>query len=345
MKSIVNAGLFTAAMMIGTVGISYGAPIVSSSVIQGGDTIQIQGSGFGSHVNYGMGQPFLNRAWNNMESGNINDFTNSNPAGGNLRIEWNPENWQMVGTGNRPNSRYFIKKWYNPALGDRLGPLGLTETGNPTQWYTTFWFKLLPNTQSGKFFRIWGTGQDIYLCTGGTDTYIRCGSSAYGATQWASPNTVGYDLWHRIEIWMDESTQEFSVWMDGNLQFTHYDWIQPPFGANGHTWDIGNMIDDDNGSGAYCYDDIFLNYTKARVEIGNAPTWTDSTVREIQIPTSWSSSSISVKLNKGAFQTGSTAYLFVVDSDGSVSNGYPITIGTSGSGTQLSAPQNFHISQ
>ena len=39
--------------------------------------------------------------------------------------------------------------------------------------------------------------------------------------------------------------------------------------------------------------------------------------------------SIEVEINQGSFSNGETAYLVVVDSDGTASTGYPITIGSS----------------
>lgn len=43
--------------------------------------------------------------------------------------------------------------------------------------------------------------------------------------------------------------------------------------------------------------------------------------------TSWSASSIQATVRTGSFSNG-TAYLFVVDSDGNVSSGYEVTVGS-----------------
>ena len=64
--------------------------------------------------------------------------------------------------------------------------------------------------------------------------------------------------------------------------------------------------------------DVYLDYSRARVILGNAPTLDASTVREVQVPTSWSDSSISVTANLGKFADGRTAYLYVVDANGVV---------------------------
>lgn len=124
----------------------------------------------------------------------------------------------------------------------------------------------------------------------------------------------------------------FAVYMDGKLQWARERWVATNPGAyNGHTIDIGNMIDAGSTSSenhSYNYDDIYLDFTQARVELGNAPTWSGCTHREVQVPLEWSDSRIAVAVNRGSFSEGSQAYLYVVDSQGNVnSSGYPVTIG------------------
>ena len=87
-------------------------------------------------------------------------------------------------------------------------------------------------------------------------------------------------------------------------------------------------------------DNIYIDNTPQRVEVGNASTWTACTHREIQIPSAWSSNSITFSVNQGAFTSGQQAYLYVVDSTGAVNaSGYPITIGGS---IQPALPGDFN---
>lgn len=89
--------------------------------------------------------------------------------------------------------------------------------------------------------------------------------------------------------------------------------------ALGYLMEIG-------GTEAYSYwDDIYIDNSWARVEIGDNAVYDNCTHREIQIPSSWSDTSIDITVNRGSFPTGS-AYLFVVDEDGVASDGYSITI-------------------
>jgi len=98
--------------------------------------------------------------------------------------------------------------------------------------------------------------------------------------------------------------------------FTKFGWLPYFFaGDDVHTWHI-------------YLDDMFLDFTQARVEISDHATWDETvqTHKELQIPTAWSSSSVTVKINQGSFQDGQTAYLYVIDSNGNVNaQGRPIT--------------------
>lgn len=82
----------------------------------------------------------------------------------------------------------------------------------------------------------------------------------------------------------------------------------------------------------YWADDVYLDTTWARVMIGNASTFSASTIKEIQIPTSWSDGSVTVTVNSGSFGASDPAYVFVTDSTGSTSPGYAVTFGSGGGG-------------
>jgi len=66
----------------------------------------------------------------------------------------------------------------------------------------------------------------------------------------------------------------------------------------------------------YWADDVYVDTTWSRVMIGDSPVFNNCTAREIQIPTAWSGSSISVVVNTKAFPAGKPKYLFVVDQTG-----------------------------
>jgi hypothetical protein len=65
-------------------------------------------------------------------------------------------------------------------------------------------------------------------------------------------------------------------------------------------------------------DDVYIDITCARVEIGNASTWATCTHREIQIPSAWAAGELTATVNRGSFGASETVWLYVVDSDGNV---------------------------
>jgi len=85
------------------------------------------------------------------------------------------------------------------------------------------------------------------------------------------------------------------------------------------------------------YDDVYVDDTRARVEVGNASAWAACTKREVQIPIQWTKDvtpgkdEIAVTVNQGSFRYDENAWLFVVDSLGNPSAGHPITFGRSAS--------------
>jgi len=73
--------------------------------------------------------------------------------------------------------------------------------------------------------------------------------------------------------------------------------------------------------------EMYFDTTRARVEVGDATVFEDCTHREIQLPTSWTDAQITFDTNLGTFADAETAYVFVVNSGGDVTDGYEITIG------------------
>ena len=70
------------------------------------------------------------------------------------------------------------------------------------------------------------------------------------------------------------------------------------------------------------YDDIYLNNTRARIEIGNNSSWELCTIRELQkiisIPRAANAPSVEIKINKGSLPSGVPLYLFYIHHSGSV---------------------------
>ena len=91
------------------------------------------------------------------------------------------------------------------------------------------------------------------------------------------------------------------------------------------------------------WDDVYVaigSGARARVEIMSARTWGDRAHRldmnaTLCTPTSWSATSVTCTVRQGSFANGQTAYLFVVDAAGNVSDQDPAAAGAQGFSVQI----------
>jgi len=239
--------------------------------------------------------------------------------------------------------------------------------GTIDEVYVTAWMK---GTWSGanhvKFFRLvnnliqYGEGMNpdwLFLITPESiyDNARDEDSSPIHASTWWSTGSVPDTTWIRIEFWLKKSTHESPPYdIDGHVWANVQDGFPALFteirdedvktnkDGGTDTWRYINFCEyakRDSGDVIFEWDDIYIDNTRARVEIGNNTTWANCTHREIQIPTAWSNTSITITANQGSFANGEDVYLFVVDADGLPSAGYgPITIGSEGKGDDTTPP-------
>jgi hypothetical protein len=160
--------------------------------------------------------------------------------------------------------------------------------------------------------------------------------------QWFEPGSSYFvGRWSHIQGYFEESSPgaqngTVQIWIDGVQRLNRVRNIRTRDG-NTH-WDFlwfGNYLGRDAVGGcpsytadAYTYwDAAYVDTTQARVEIGDASTWSATRHREIQIPSAWADGSIAVRLNRGSFANFNGLYLYVIDSEGNISPGYPLAGG------------------
>lgn len=77
-------------------------------------------------------------------------------------------------------------------------------------------------------------------------------------------------------------------------------------------------------------DDVYIDSTRARVELCTGSPWDDRGVCNPQPPTSWMNGTIDATVNTGQWQGGQTVYVYVIDADGVASvNGHEVVLGES----------------
>ena len=164
-----------------------------------------------------------------------------------------------------------------------------------------------------------------------------CTTNGY-ALWYGNDDDLPVGIWERTDYYWEMSEPGVAngnifYWKNGALKKAATNAILREAGCNSN-WNrlrIGNYFARDTytptPSGYIWWDDVYVDITQARVEIGNAPTWAASTHREIQIPSAWSDTgtSITITLNKGSFSNFNNIYLYVIDANGSVNpNGLPL---------------------
>jgi hypothetical protein len=169
--------------------------------------------------------------------------------------------------------------------------------------------------------------------------------------------TIGFQKgrWSRVTVWMRGGTNStsndgnFHLWyLNADDEMTHQESDDSAniLAADG-AWERARINGYAYGSDPChpTFDDVYIasgDNSRARVEIGNASAYTSCTNMTILRPTTWSDTEITAVVNQGSFTDADTAYLFVVDADGNVSDGYPVVINaTVGGGGAPDAPANF----
>lgn len=163
-------------------------------------------------------------------------------------------------------------------------------------------------------------------------------------SNWMSRETLTQDVkgqWHRNWLWLkgDPTQTGQGGWRYYVLRADGAPLIHYRDNANillsGGWWERIRI----NGYGRQTanshpmFDDVYVARganARARVEIGNANTYSASTDLTILVPTSWTSNSITATAYLGRFTAGQNAYLYVFDASGVPnSTGFPVTIGGS----------------
>lgn len=155
--------------------------------------------------------------------------------------------------------------------------------------------------------------------------------------------------WQRWEVYAKldspytESNGQIKGWIDGQLIYNLSGLNLTDVNGLFKGFRLGNMFQGyhPDGTDKSYFDDVYVDFTQARIEIGDAPTWSANTHREIQIPSAWSATSTTITLNQGSFDTLEGKYLYVIDADGNVNaNGYLLTTADT---TPPSAPMGLVV--
>ncbi len=342
---------------------AFGAPSIDEDGITGpisnGESVTIEGASFGSKS---TATPFN---WDNFEAhtnGTDFDVDTMEPIYGPTWTAYklSPETDDVKISTTRAHGG--TKSVYIEWDAESVNSFGWANEGPFSTLYISFWayqhwdsghsdaqLSADIKTCNRKWFYLFGNGslqpRTKSLIPGGIDEFganSDHGTEIYGGVEFYDT----HDVWQRWEYviilespYTSTDTGVFQHWLSGveifnrtnyNHRDTDHEWID---------FRLGHMWQGQSGSadGPYVYiDDVYIDSTRARVEIGNNATFANCTHREIQIPTAWADDEITVTINQGSFSPEDTIYFFVVDSDGVASTGKAETMGAGG--TDLIAP-------
>ncbi len=259
--------------------------------------------------------------------------------------------------------------WPSPRRsGDDGASFGWTTGGTPwprnggviRQCYLDFWFRMRigsptpANYKQIRFHQVNAGAPNFHIGTGawssgeagwGTDgvdfAYHVTGGNVVGLNY---PALIG--AWSHMQLWVKASSTPGVANGELDILLNHVS-AMPSYYTGIRTCDhpgeewrelyLGNYNrTDEAGILSVWWGNVYVDDSRARVELGDNPVYSACAHREIQIPSAWSASSVTVTANRGSFLPGASAHLFVIDSANIASAGYPIAGGPA-------APKNVII--
>lgn len=326
--------------------IAYAAPAITSvtGTLSHGESITIGGSAFG------VKSPVAPLLWDNVDD-EYTGIANQGvvPVGSSYV-------WENAGSGvdvyfktTNPRGKFTAKytnEWSTNIY--KRGDLGGNNYPGITTLYVSWWMWLDKSActadVSNKYTRFTddaGWSSTVQGVIWGPDLTQIYGVGAGQKVDWT--DTCGkVDQWQRMEETVISGTSPYSphvfLTVDNSPRAAqpitgNFDLLENVTGIGSIGADWSNTLAVDQPT--LDWGEIYVDNTRARVELCNASVKADATHCEIQIPhTTWGDTSLQITFNQGTWVSGNTAYLFVIDADGAVNaEGEEITIDEEASDT------------
>ena len=302
--------------------------------IEDGAVAEVRGGNFGGKV------PVIPIHWDTFEGGGTELLS--------LFGHWRIESDNV--SADQPRYYALEQRPGTTSLGCARVPITASQTGQRDFFYhsysalfdqtyfISFWAKYpaVTSSQRGQYFQV-SAGTPIqesrpYLgfynaeSEGTRLTQVRntwdCVFSANLDDTTTNPMSV--DQWVNVRIQVDHGKAgmadgNMKVWLDGVLEIDQQDTRYIRTGCDGHDtpW-FGGWNYLYGGTIAVLYDDVYIDHFWARVEVGDNENYLACTKFEVQYPTDWSDTVITINLNRGSFQVGEDGFVFVTDDAGLV---------------------------
>jgi len=230
-------------------------------------------------------------------------------------------------TGGGNNSKFLrIYQSSSTSDGNIIYSLGCDDNGDPLMLYAG--------------------GDNMALCPDWEIAYTACNAGKYSSPMF-SPFTADtlplMQIWEHYEYYIDYpsnlgGTDGIHVmWKDGiTLARSINIAVNQTGQTNNRRWILIGQV---SGGRTVHYneyiDQVYIDNTQAHIFISSNSnvSWSDYDLTrhdEIQVASIWLDTSIIITVNQGSFQDGDTAYIYVVNENGNISNGYQIVFSGSG---------------
>lgn len=146
--------------------------------------------------------------------------------------------------------------------------------------------------------------------------------------------------WMRVSVWLMSIKVNTQV-LTENIKLRNYNYSGSVFDGDDNAndnnisqWTQINFPGWARGNdGTVCYDDIYITSgpnSQCRVELGDKASYGSCTKLAVCTPTSWNDNQIKATVRLGAFKTGETAFVYVINKHGTASpKPMQVTIGQS----------------
>lgn len=253
-----------------------------SGTIAQGKQVTITGPNFGAHGNYNpgsytwQGNLYLNALVQDFSTGVFTQGLSQDETGA---------TWTVQKSGCPANSAQCAL-WKGST--SRQGVAEFSPKVSTGTIYADFKFKPQGNCKGMKLFRTWGSADSIYLSTC-SDLSVRGGDDS-GNDVYGGVSNYSSTAFNHVEVFADKTftpyvntqKQWFRSWNSGNVV--------------GHTIDFGNLLEVGDSA---VFANLYLDYTYARCELADAPTWSAAKHHEVQVPVAWGAKAVTLALNGG----------------------------------------------
>ncbi len=229
----------------------------------------------------------------------------------------------------RPFPFYIYASWYQRA--DKNWAFG--DDNN----YKTFAYSncCSPYEMPNNWFTCYGPPHPGSISDGAQWVYTDDGNSLQlpdtnGHNAWWGAGVNPMSGWSKVEVAVKVTNQTdgyIKVWENGR-QVMDYAGSTDRYPGDRRTIGIGGYARMQTPRNWRYFADAYLDLTLSRIVLANRRELVQATIIENQIPSKWSDTSITAKVNLGRFENGEPAYLFVVNSAGVANKiGLPVATG------------------